>query len=186
VSLGWKPLVIAVVVVALLNLYNAKWSRLPGLGNLAVSFMGALPIIYGGASTHPAASSRLEIPAAAALVAFWLHLARELLKDTVDIDGDLAAGRRTLPILHGPVAVMRVTALTMLIAAVCAFWLGTTGWFTSLYMFGICVTVLPALLYGAAQCWLRPEQPIAARWTAWLKVIMLAGLVWMVLSMRIP
>jgi len=46
------------------------------------------------------------------------------------------------------------------------------------------VTILPALLYGAAQCWWRPELPIASLWAGWIKVIMLAGLVWMVLGIR--
>jgi geranylgeranylglycerol-phosphate geranylgeranyltransferase len=181
---GWLPLIIAAVVVLLLNLYNAKWSRFPAIGNLAVSAMGALPVIYGGVSVGAAIPSRLAIPAAAAVIAFWLHLARELLKDTVDIDGDRASGRRTLPILYGRVATMRIGALAMLMAAACSLWLGTTGLLGPLYLFGICVTILPALLYGAAQCWWRPEPPIASLWATWIKVIMLAGLVWMLLGVR--
>jgi geranylgeranylglycerol-phosphate geranylgeranyltransferase len=182
--LGWIPLIIATAVVVLLNLYNASWSRLPGIGNLAVSLMGALPVIYGGASAEAASHTRLLIPCSAAVIAFWLHLSRELLKDTVDIDGDRASGRRTLPILYGRVATMRVGALVMLMAAAASLWLGTTGLLGPLYLFGICVTVLPALLLGAAQCWWRPFGPIASLWAGWIKVIMLAGLVWMLLGVR--
>ena len=179
---GWLPLIIAAVVVLLLNLYNAKWSRFPGIGNLAVSAMGALPVIYGGVSVGTAIPSRLAIPAAAAVIAFWLHLARELLKDTIDAGGDRASGRRTLPIIYGHVATMRVGALAMLMAAAASLWLGTTGLLGPLYLFGICVTVLPALLLGAAQCWWRPELPIASFWASGLKLVMLSGLVWMVLA----
>jgi geranylgeranylglycerol-phosphate geranylgeranyltransferase len=187
--LGWIPLIIATMVVVLLNLYNASWSRLPGIGNLAVSLMGALPVIYGGVSIEAASPTRfmvepLLVPFSAAVIAFWLHLSRELLKDTVDIDGDRASGRRTLPILYGCVAAMRIGALAMLMAAAASLWLGTTGLLGPLYLFGICVTVLPALLLGAAQCWWRPFTPIASLWAGWLKVIMLAGLVWMLLGIR--
>ena len=51
-------------------------------------------------------------------------------------------------------------------------------------LFGICVTVLPALLLGAAQGWWRPELPVASLRAGWIKVIMLAGLVWMLLGVR--
>src|SRR3990172_12861716 len=102
--LGPIPFVIAAIVVALLNLYNISWSRLPGVGNLAVSLMGALPVVYGGVAAVNASPAFLQIPVAAALVAFWLHLARELLKDTIDVEGDRAANRRTLPIIFGHVA----------------------------------------------------------------------------------
>jgi geranylgeranylglycerol-phosphate geranylgeranyltransferase len=182
--LGPMSFVLAALVVGLLIVYNISWSRLPGVGNLAVSLMGALPVVYGGACATTASPASLLIPAAAALVAFWLHLARELLKDTIDVEGDRAANRRTLPIIFGHATSMRLSALIMLTAAGCALWLGTTGWLNPLYMFGICVTILPALLYGAAQCWWRPELPIASLWAGWIKVIMLAGLVWMLLGVR--
>ncbi|MBI5868740.1 MAG: geranylgeranylglycerol-phosphate geranylgeranyltransferase [candidate division Zixibacteria bacterium] len=180
--LGSIPVVITLLVVLLLTLYNTSWSRLPGLGNLAVSLMGALPIVFGATAIAQTNNSRSAIAVAAAAVAFWMHLARELTKDVSDIEGDRAGGRRTLPIVWGHATVMRATALVMLTAAATSLWLGTTGWLGPIYMIGICLTVLPALLYGAAQCFWRPEPAIATFWSGGLKLIMLAGLIWVALA----
>ncbi len=182
IPLGWIPFVIALLVVLLLTVYNISWSRLPGWGNIAVALMGSLPIVYGAVAIELTARPQLKIAFAAAAAAFWLHLARELTKDVSDVEGDRAGGRRTLPILWGHVNVMRTTAVVMLTAAATALWLGTTGWLGPIYMIGICLTVLPALLYGAAQCFWRPDPAIASFWSGGLKLIMLAGLIWVVLA----
>lgn len=186
IPVGWTPLLIALLVVAILTLYNISWSRLPGLGNLTVASLGALPIFYGAFSVAASENPRMEITAAAALIALGLHLTRELLKDTVDMDGDRIGGRSTLPLLHGQVAVMRWSALVMIAVAAASLWLGTTGWLNPIYMVGTCITILPALLYGAAQCWWRPELTIAAFWSGGLKLIMVAGLVWITLGAPRP
>ncbi len=184
IAAGWTAAAIAVFVVVGLNIYNLRLSRLPLTGNLAVSLMGALPILYGGVTSVGFTSGRWLIAASATGIAFWLHLSRELLKDTVDIEGDRAAGRRTLPVLRGPKTAMRAAALSLLVAAAFTLWQGTFGWYGPLYLFGIGATVLPALLLGAAQCWWRTELAVASLWTGGIKLIMLAGLIWMILAVR--
>ena len=175
-------LAIAGIVVLGLTLYNYRLSRGILAGNLAVAIMGALPILYGGLCVANIGFPRLPVVVAAALIAFWLHLARELLKDVIDIEGDRAAGRRTLPMIIGETLAIRFGALTMIVAAGFVIWPAVINLFGVLYVFGIAVTIVPSLLLGAAQCWFRPVNPIASIWASWLKVIMLAGLVWMTLG----
>ncbi|GAB4318690.1 MAG: geranylgeranylglycerol-phosphate geranylgeranyltransferase [Candidatus Zixiibacteriota bacterium] len=175
-------LTIAGLVVLGLTLYNLRLSRHPLIGNLTVALLGALPILYGGVSIEGFAATDWILAATVALVAFWLHFARELLKDAADSEGDARAGRRTLPLLFSERLTIRLGAIIMLLAAGFSFLPWYTGRLGVIYLFGICITVVPSLLFGAAQCYGRPDIPIASLWASWLKVVMLAGLVWIVLG----
>lgn len=181
-ALSSLALSIAGVVVLGLTLYNLRLSRRPFVGNLAVAIMGALPVLYGGLSTAGFTNERWLLAGTATLIAFWMHLARELLKDAMDIEGDRLAGRRTLPMLLGEKATIRLGAVAMLVAAGFAILPWLTGQLGVIYLVGVLITVIPSLLFGAAQCLGRPHVAIAAIWSSWLKVTMLAGLVWMVLG----
>jgi len=184
-SLSSFALTIAGMVVLGLTLYNHHLSRKRLVGNIAVAIMGALPILYGGISLHGLSDSRWIIAAAAAGIAFWVHIARELFKDATDVDGDIAAGRQTLAVVQGTRLTVRLGAFAMLLAAVTTVAVGLTGWLSMIFLVGSAVTVIPALLLGAAQCLGRPELPNAALWSSWLKVTMVAGLVWIILGVTI-
>lgn len=179
---GVEPFGVAAGVVFLLAIYNRILSGLPLVGNVAVAAMGALPIAYGGICVGRGDLGQWGVAAVGAVIAFWLHLAREILKDVEDVTGDKVIGRDTLPIALTPQAAIRLAALPMLLAAAFALWLGRSDWLTVLYLFGISVTVIPALLLGAAQCLFNPQPAVAARWSTGLKLIMAGGLLWMVLG----
>jgi geranylgeranylglycerol-phosphate geranylgeranyltransferase len=185
-SLSSLALTIAGVVVLGLTLYNHRLSRKCLIGNILVAAMGALPILYGGIGLRGLDDPRWTIAGTAAAIAFWLHMARELLKDAVDVEGDIVAGRHTLAVVQGSRFTIRLGALAMLIAAALTLYLGVTGWLGMIFMIGSGATVLPALLLGAAQCLGRPEVPNAALWASWLKIVMLTGLIWLVLGSLLP
>lgn len=175
-------LTIAGLVVLGLTLYNFRLSRRPLIGNLTVAVLGALPILYGGVSIHGVTTDDWVLAASVALVAFWLHLARELLKDAVDTEGDQKAGRRTLPLVFSETLIIRIGAVVMLLAAGFALLPWYTGDLGVIYLFGVGITVIPSLLLGAAQCFGRPAIPVASLWSSWLKIVMVAGLIWAVLG----
>jgi len=173
---------IALTVVLGLSLYNHRLSRTPLYGNILIAFMGALPVVYGAVASRPRLDTRLFVVLAVSAIAFWLHLAREILKDVLDMEGDLLARRRTIPILLGPRAAMRLAAVAMLGGALTTLWPAITGWVGPIYLVGVLCTVVPALLLGAAQCWWREDDAIASTWSFALKLCMLAGLVWIILG----
>lgn len=175
-------LIIAVTVVLGLSLYNHRVSKTPLYGNILIAFMGALPVVYGALASRPQLDTRLFVVLAVSAIAFWLHLAREILKDVLDIEGDLLAQRRTIPILLGPRAAMRLAAVAMLGGTVTTLWPALTGWVGPIYLVGVLCTVVPALLLGAAQCCWREDYAIASMWSFALKISMLAGLVWIILG----
>jgi geranylgeranylglycerol-phosphate geranylgeranyltransferase len=93
---GATVLTIAVPALLLMLAYSPLLKPQPVLGNVVVAALASLPLVYGAGAVGDWR---------AGLVPFWLgallHLSREIVKDVEDIPGDLAAGRRTIPITWG-------------------------------------------------------------------------------------
>ncbi len=86
----------ALVALAVMLLYSPIIKPLPLAGNIAVALVAGLPPFYGALA--------LGAPAAGVVpwvLAAWLHVAREIVKDVEDEAGDRVIGRRTLPIVVG-------------------------------------------------------------------------------------
>ncbi|MGH7569065.1 MAG: geranylgeranylglycerol-phosphate geranylgeranyltransferase [Gemmatimonadales bacterium] len=89
-------LVAGLGALAVMIVYSPLLKRRGLLGNGAVALVAGLPLFYGALAVgRPAAGI---IPW---ILAGWLHLVREIVKDLADEPGDRAAGRRTLPITRG-------------------------------------------------------------------------------------
>lgn len=92
---GWQ-VVAALAALAVMFSYSPLLKPTPLVGNLAVALAAGSPPFYGAlALGRPAAGIVPWILAA------WLHLAREIVKDVEDEAGDRTIGRRTLPIAAG-------------------------------------------------------------------------------------
>ena len=180
---GFVAFGIAVGVAITLFAYNRYLSGRPIAGNVVIAALGALPIAFGAAVARTHTDTvELDGPVIATVIAFWLHLPREMLKDALDTDGDRDAGRLTLPLVIGPLKTARWAGIVMFVAACYIAWSAFCGCFGVLYTFGVLITVMPALLLGAAQCGFNPSGHVIERWTVGLKLCMAAGLVWLVLG----
>jgi geranylgeranylglycerol-phosphate geranylgeranyltransferase len=104
---------IAVSNILLLIGYAAWLKRMPLLGNIAVSYLAASMFLFGGALSG---MSSLFYVMPFTVMTFFAMLARELIKDAEDVEGDKASGAVTLPIRYG----IRVTVLLALVCAVLA------------------------------------------------------------------
>jgi geranylgeranylglycerol-phosphate geranylgeranyltransferase len=116
---------IAVFNSLLLIAYAARLKRTPLLGNIAVSFLAGSMFLFGGALGGVPGLSRV-LPFA--VMTFFAMLARELVKDAEDIEGDQASGAVTLPIRQG-------IPFTLYLALICA-------------MLGIVASLVPYLRWG--------------------------------------
>ena len=112
-ALGEMPLLwIYPVAVGLLYLYSKTHKRQPLIGNFLVSlFCAWVPVIILVAE-RSALDALLEtnernalllcfVVGGYALVAFLANMAREVVKDIEDLEGDSQAGYRTLPLVIG-------------------------------------------------------------------------------------
>uniref|UniRef100_A0A7C3WWE7 MFS transporter n=1 Tax=Thermofilum pendens TaxID=2269 RepID=A0A7C3WWE7_THEPE len=169
VSLFCALVAAAAVFILFLYSWRLKRSGLPG--NLAVAFLSALSIIYGGlASPNPPASL---LPA---LYAFVVILGRELAKGLEDVQGDAAAGIRTVAVVHGPRAAVLASAAVLLtlvaMSPLPALLLGYGPGYLAVALLGVDMPVVYALA-------LLAKAPLANAWRATrvLKISLLMGLV---------
>ena len=111
----WIPIV-AFISINLLWFYSSYYKRQPFSGNMIVAaLLGFIPIyvlIYNiGLSPIFNDSSKFDILADryyflvvvffTGLLAFLMNIVRELLKDIIDVRGDLKLGAKTFPIKYG-------------------------------------------------------------------------------------
>lgn len=116
---------IAVINTLLLVAYAARLKRTPLLGNITVSYLAASMFLFGGA-LGGLPGLFLVLPFAA--MTFFAMLARELVKDAEDIEGDRASGAVTIPIRYG-------IPFTLYLALFCA-------------VLGIVASLVPYLRWG--------------------------------------
>lgn len=139
-------LLIALANTLILILYAAWLKRTPGIGNVAVAYLTASIFLFGGAF---AGVGGLIQNLSLAAIAFLATLAREILKDAEDVDGDAAGGARTLPMIVG---VRRTGQLAFICAcgAVAASLFPPDDWWGPFYIAAIAIVDI-IILAGAAR-----------------------------------
>lgn len=100
ISLFTTPLCIGFATFnsLLLVLYATRLKGMPLAGNIAVAYLTGSMFLFGGAFAGYVGFVHL-VPLA--VITFLATMARELLKDAEDVDGDAAGGASTLPIRIG-------------------------------------------------------------------------------------
>lgn len=98
-----RQVLVAVLALAVMLGYSPLLKRRGLPGNTAVAVVGGLPLFYGALAVGRPGTGVVPW-----VLAAWLHLARELVKDLEDEAGDRAAGRRTLPVRLGIAGATRI------------------------------------------------------------------------------
>ncbi|MDD1684291.1 MAG: geranylgeranylglycerol-phosphate geranylgeranyltransferase [Methanoregula sp.] len=180
VCLNTNRLCIAIAVInALLLIFYAAWlKRMPLLGNITVSYLAASMFLFGGAFDGLQGLFHV-IPFA--VMTFFAMLARELVKDAEDVEGDGATGAVTIPIRYGiPVTILLALfcAVLAVIASVAPY-----SWWGFWYICGILPVDAVILLacVKAARC-ITPTAIKASGASMLLKAGMFASLVVFTLS----
>lgn len=94
--ISWSAFGVAMLAWLVMMMYS-MWGKKTGfLGNLMVSSCIALPFIYGGLL-----SGKIWASFSFSLLAFLANTGREVTKGIVDIQGDKAAGIRTIAVVNG-------------------------------------------------------------------------------------
>ncbi len=139
-------LAIALANAVILIAYAFWLKRTPVLGNLAVAYLAGSVFLFGGAF---AGIEGLVQNLSLAAITFLATIAREVLKDAEDVDGDAAGGARTLPMIVG---IRRTGKLAFACAcgAVLASILPFGDWWGPFYLAGIVVVDI-VILIGASR-----------------------------------
>lgn len=158
ISLFTNPICagIAIFNSFLLALYAARLKSMPVVGNIAVAYLSGSMFLFGGAFAGIDGLLHL-VPIA--VMTFLAMMARELLKDAEDVEGDAAGGASTLPIRIGvkkTACCALVFALLSAVASIVPFW-----WWGVFYL--VLIGIVDIVLIGAAFRALHCENPACIR-----------------------
>ncbi|NJE08985.1 geranylgeranylglycerol-phosphate geranylgeranyltransferase [Thermococcus sp. M39] len=95
-NLNIYAFLLAILAYFVLFIYAWKLKPLPIIGNIMVASLTGVTPLYGAIAV-----GKIGLAGYLALCAFMVNLAREIMKDIEDIEGDRAKGAKTLPIVWG-------------------------------------------------------------------------------------
>lgn len=176
IPLGGAPVALVAGWTALTALYSAYLKGVPVAGNVVVSLVAASPFLLGGLSQGRVGAAL--VPTGLALL---VHVARELVKDAEDVEGDAAAGVGTLAVVAGREAALAAARVMVVLTMVAA----PLPYFFDLYGIGYALVVVAVeAILGAVLCVLAkgPDESALRRVSDGLKLVMPVGLVAFVLG----
>ena len=167
-----RPLATIVLVWQVSLFLYARWlkRRWPA-GNIAVAAISASALLGGALAAGDVNAAAIPMAIAFAFVA-----CRELVKGAEDIDGDRAAGARTLAAVAGKATAARTAAAAMLLVAILLPLPSVAGFYRPAYAVVMLLAVVPALVAGAVTVARSREKMHFARTSQLLKLAMFAGL----------
>lgn len=181
-AINWLVMSAVLLAIALLALYNFKAKKIPIFGNTIIALLGALTFITGGLAVDELLTFALPGPLVPALFAFFFHLAREILKDVEDIEGDRRVGIRTFPQVVGESRAVLAVLVLFFIMVVLTFIPVLAGWFGRAYeILTIYIIDLPLLLL-LIFIWGNPSRKMLRMGSLGLKAGMLLGIVALIVA----
>lgn len=164
-------ILIAFLSSLLLYFYSARLKRTTLWGNLTVALLSGLAFIYGGLAVGN--------PKKAFMVgsfAFLYHLAREIIKDAEDIEGDQKEGLKTYPIRYGIKAALRLAAFVIILLIVVTYIPYEFHLFKPVYYYVVGFGVDLFLIYVLISLWFNSRPENLRRIAFLMKLNMLVGL----------
>lgn len=164
-------LVIACTALLLVILYTPLFKKRFLLGNMVVAIVTALAFPYGAATV-----GEWEKGLYPALIAFLIHLIRELVKDAEDREGDLANQARTVAIVL-PVSIFHKTVSLLIMLSILVILYGYYGDFFGIYyLYVVLIFVIPLYINLIYKIWITKNYnkriySMASRWLKWSMVI---------------
>lgn len=111
------------------------------IGNLGISFLTGLCFVFGGIAVGEIITSIYL-----GFFAFLMTMAREIVKDMEDVEGDKEEGARTLPIIYGMKTSSILAASFMIIASLTSPVLYFIGIFNILYLSVLFIAIVVFLI----------------------------------------
>jgi len=172
-SLGFLPFLLVGVALSLLLLYGIMLKKTLA-ANFLVAFVSGLSFVLGGLVV---ANTVCIVPLVFSL---FIHPPREIIKDVIDLKGDVDAGVRSFPICFGAERSYTVSALfvgVLLILLPVPFFLRLLE---LRYILVVLLCAYPLLLYTLIKLAKKPKKNELPVLSAVMKITMVIGLVSMI------
>jgi len=171
ILIGKPAFIIVVFMSLLLIIYSRYIKQLPLIGNLVVSFSAGMVFIFGGVAVN-----RVRFTIVPAILAFFYHLGREMLKDVQDMKGDAQMNAKTLPIIFGKTNSLTLITLNILVLMIILPLPYVYQWYDINYLMTAIIGIYPVLIYAIVSMWKRPTPRNLGIISQVLKIDMLVGL----------
>jgi geranylgeranylglycerol-phosphate geranylgeranyltransferase len=155
---GWPAVIITIFIWSVGALYNWRYKRTGLAGNLMVAACVGSTFLLGGFAVgqpfHP-------LVWFFSLVAFLIDLAEEIAGDAMDIEGDRLRSSKSLAIVYGRAAALRISGglfVSLVVISLLPFLFGWTG---ILYL--VLVSITGAITIAAALRLMRSQTPEEGR-----------------------
>jgi geranylgeranylglycerol-phosphate geranylgeranyltransferase len=178
-SIFISPIALVISILASSSLIAYSWSlkRKLLIGNLTVAFVSSLAFVYGGITTKDYRLSLIP-----AVLSFFFHLGREILKDLEDFKGDVTCGARTLAIVKGERFTLTTVSAVFGLLAILVFIPFMLGLFSVAYLIVAFFGVVLILFYVVYSMWKDSSVRNLGRLSIILKVSMCFGLLALILG----
>ncbi|AZQ44390.1 geranylgeranylglycerol-phosphate geranylgeranyltransferase [Nonlabens ponticola] len=183
---------IFIVVSFLLYYYATTLKKQLVIGNVVISLLvGLVMLLTAVVELYPALNDAnqseqgkvLLLLTGFAVLAFFVNLLREWIKDAQDINGDLAGGRSSLPLVLGKQRACRVMAVyTLTLAAVLAYWFTNIFYQLSNTFYYSLFAIIAPLMYIGIRLWNVENDKELKILSLVCKLVLLAGIVLIGLS----
>ena len=177
----------ASAIAVLLYFYSSDLKAMGLPGNSLIAFMSGSVIYIASRGIHEINSAYF---AEYAFLAFLLTMARELVKDAEDVEGDKEQGCETFPILHGT---RKTNILSNVILALIVIFLVTAAYLLSIepffnvkstieihsfiYPAFLLLALVPMILKSMWMIGKANNKRVYKKISKWLKLTMLIGLI---------
>lgn len=164
-----RPIITFIVIVAeaLLILYAYKLKRKCLIGNVVVSFLTSLTFIFAGIIVNLFLTSFYI-----AIFAFLMTMAREIVKDIEDIEGDKVMGAKTMPIVYGTEISGKTAAILIILTALLSPVLYLLKIFGNLYILFLSFAII-LFLKSAFDIFKKQDKKTARQTSKYLKIGMI-------------
>ena len=164
--------ILCVVLSVLLYFYSSDLKGEQLQGNLLIAMMAGMVVYVSSRGVYNVSNTYF---AEYASLAFFITMAREIIKDIEDIEGDKAHEYFTYPVVNGirKSKYLAIICITLCLIVVLLLLIQANNVFFTLYM---SLVIIPALLYV---CWVvmkASEKSNYQKISNWLKATMFLGL----------
>ncbi|KZX09877.1 UbiA family prenyltransferase [Methanobrevibacter filiformis] len=134
---NYLPLIIVLFNSILMYLYAYYFKSTVLFGNIIIAYLTASCFIFGGIIIN-----LVEIAIYLGCFAFLMTLAREIVKDIEDIEGDAEGGATTLPIKYGTKLSSILSSIFILVPTIFSPVLYFIGIFNIFYLIPLAIAIL--------------------------------------------